>query len=370
MLNIKENINFISLNYNKGTKNKPNLCNEYNSFNRLIILLSIIIILTIITTIACIYFNIFQIVSDIIYKKKYLAICMLVKFDQIYLREFIEHYKKQEVDKIFIYDNNDKNISIKGLVNDYIHSDFVNVIKYPGKYVQYKIYKEYYETYAKSFVWNFFIDIDEFLVFSNRNMTLKKFLKKEKFNKCDHIRIGRVNFLDSEQIYYDNRTLFERFNETEIKTNNFGVGLSKYLVRPHLKNVFIDVHSVKYGNITTCDYKGEILPIDNYNNDAVKYERDAVIINHYHFRSTEEFIWRLERGATVESFDTQNDKNKIKYIKYYFIYNKITKEKVNLFKKNYPKLVDEIDNVVKEINNEKYNKDKNNNNKKKKINEG
>ena len=355
MFDIKENMNHINFNYNKKTKNKYILLNKYFSFYRLIILIPFIVTFTILTYI---YFNRIQPINDIINNKNYLAICMLVKFDQIYLKEFIEYYKKQEVDKIFIYDNNDKNISIKGLVNDYIHSGLVKIIKYPGKYVQDEIYRKYYETYAKSFAWNFYVDIDEFLVFTNKNMTLKKFLKKKKFNKCDQIRIARVNFLDNGQVYYDNRSFFERFQETTI--NKFGVDLGKFIIRSHLKNVKIDIHTVKYGNITTCDYKGEILPRDNYKSDFVKYGRDVVTINHYHFRSTEEFIWRLERGRNHKWLDTHNNERKRKYIKYYFEYNRITDKKVNLFKKNYPSLSGEIDNIVKELNYRKNGEDKNN----------
>lgn len=38
-----------------------------------------------------------------------IGLCTLCKQENKYIREFVEHYKKLEVDKIFIYDNNDIN---------------------------------------------------------------------------------------------------------------------------------------------------------------------------------------------------------------------------------------------------------------------
>ena len=38
-----------------------------------------------------------------------ICLCTVAKEENIYIREFIEYYKNYGIDKIFIYDNNDKN---------------------------------------------------------------------------------------------------------------------------------------------------------------------------------------------------------------------------------------------------------------------
>ena len=38
-----------------------------------------------------------------------ICLCTIVKYENKYISEFIEYYKKYGVDKIFIYDNNDIN---------------------------------------------------------------------------------------------------------------------------------------------------------------------------------------------------------------------------------------------------------------------
>ena len=334
-----QNKNLSSLNI----KNKSSLAYRYFYFGLLTSLLPFIMSLISFTFL---YFTtISKIKKDVTNGENYLAICMLVRFDQIYLREFIEHYKKLEVDKIFIYDNNDVNVSINNLVTDYINEGYVKIIKFPGKYVQHRIYRIYYKTFGSFFAWNLFIDIDEFLVFTNKNMTLKKYLKNKKFNKCDHIRIAVLNYMDNDLVYYDNRTLMERF---QIPTpNSLGIGLSKYFVKPYLENVKVDVHTAKYGNITSCDYKGEILPENHYESDLIKYGREIVVINHYHFKSTEEFVWRIKRGSNARCYDTQTDEEILNTIKYYFRYNRVTDERINLFKKHFPSLANEIDKIAK-----------------------
>ena len=37
------------------------------------------------------------------------CVCAIGKEENKYAREFVEHYKKYGIDKIFIYDNNDSN---------------------------------------------------------------------------------------------------------------------------------------------------------------------------------------------------------------------------------------------------------------------
>ena len=52
-----------------------------------------------------------------------LKVCLytLGKVENLYAREFVEHYKKYDIDKIFIYDNNE----VTGEIFDSILADYI-----------------------------------------------------------------------------------------------------------------------------------------------------------------------------------------------------------------------------------------------------
>ena len=67
---------------------------------------------------------------------EYLKICLctLGKQENRYIREFVEHYKKYGVDKIYLYDNNNVDGENFEEVNkEYIEKGFVELINFRGK---------------------------------------------------------------------------------------------------------------------------------------------------------------------------------------------------------------------------------------------
>ena len=48
------------------------------------------------------------------------CLCTIGKEENLYVREYVEHYKKYNIDKIFIYDNNEINgEKFEEVLNDY-----------------------------------------------------------------------------------------------------------------------------------------------------------------------------------------------------------------------------------------------------------
>lgn len=57
------------------------------------------------------------------------AVCCIGRFENRYIREYVEHYKSIGVDKIFIYDNNyDGEEHFEDVINDHIESGFIDII--------------------------------------------------------------------------------------------------------------------------------------------------------------------------------------------------------------------------------------------------
>ena len=155
----------------------------------------------------------------IIYLYKYnrkndlnICLCAIVKNENLYIREFIEHYKKIGYNKIFLYDNNDKNgENIEEFIKEYINNGFVEIIEFHERSSrekpQFEAYKDCYLKYNKLYDWLSFYDVDEFLVINKKYRFIQDFLNDKIFQKCQNIKI---NWL----WYYDKNTLYEEIEGT------------------------------------------------------------------------------------------------------------------------------------------------------------
>ena len=114
-------------------------------------------------------------------KKKKLKVCLCTigKQENLYIKEFVIHYKKLGYNHIFIYDNNDINGErIDSIINN---SDFISIIDYRGyrnkkNNSQYEAFYDCYKKNNRKFDWLSFFDLDEFLEIIPNNQTIQEFL--------------------------------------------------------------------------------------------------------------------------------------------------------------------------------------------------
>ena len=113
--------------------------------NNIVIKKIIIIILLIL-----LYILIFYIVKYI--KGKRVCLCAVGKKENLYAKEFINHYKKLGYNHIYIYDNNEINGErFEDVLQDEIKSNFVSIINYRGiRNIQCRAYKDCYEKNNKN----------------------------------------------------------------------------------------------------------------------------------------------------------------------------------------------------------------------------
>ena len=257
------------------------------------------------------------------------CLCTLGKNENKYARQFVEHYKNLDVDKIFIYDNNDIfGENFEEVIKDYIDSDYVEILNWRGKTKQIlNITNDCYEKNNMNYDWLIFYEFDEFIFLKNFT-SLKTYLSNNRFNDCKKICLNWVLHTDNNLLYYDNRPLSVRFPERELKARGKrkgGLSIVKSIIRGRIKNMTIKFIHTLSENLDGCDGFGKKIKLSGMFTDKSDYE--YYYIDHYSCKSTEEFINKVNKGCALFS----QDKNyKLRRIKDYFDINKITLEKIKM----------------------------------------
>ena len=155
-------------------------------------------------------------------KKNDIALVAIGRRENLYAREFVEHYKNIGFSKIIIMDNNhDGEEHFEEVLQDYIDMGFVIVEDFRNESnslnprnsikLQMRGYSEMYAKYKNDFGWIAFFDFDEFLILP-KHRSISEFL--EGFpRKCQGILINWLCMTDNNLVEYDPRPLMERFTQ-------------------------------------------------------------------------------------------------------------------------------------------------------------
>ena len=256
-----------------------------------------------------------------------ICICSIAKEENRYIREFINHYKKYGVDKIYLYDNNIINGErFDDILSDYIKNEYVKILNYRGITApQIEILNHCYKKNNMNYDWLLFYDIDEFINLKNYN-NIKDFLIEKKFEKCKLIYLDSLRHTDNDLLFYDNRTLFERFPYINWKSRMFTV---KSMIRGKLKKVKIKSTHWLDKKISGCNSNGEIVKPNKLKkmNKTIDINNEYYYIDHFCFKSTLEYINKLKKGDAV--FGLNKKRIIMHKIKLYFSYNTLSLQKIN-----------------------------------------
>lgn len=266
-----------------------------------------------------------------IFKPKYkVLLCAIAKNENKYILEFINHYRNMNFNKIIIYDNNEINgEKFFEILKDYIKINFVKIINFRGfKKPQKKAYDHCYNYNKYNYDWIAFYDIDEYLFLLNQTY-INDFLSSTNFRKCQSIIINWKYYGDNDKIYYESKPMKERFIKPikitrKILKKKYLYSGAKTIVRGGLHLIW--GHFPHYlNNTVNCRPNGNILK---------KYlsppDYSIAFIKHYTTKSTEEYVEKLNKGDVYENYNKRFVAYKIKH--YYFLFNKYTKEKIELIK--------------------------------------
>ena len=265
----------------------------------------------------------------IITKKNRIKVCICTsgKKENKYIREFVEYYKNYGIDQLFLYDNNDPNGErFEEVISDFINNGFVKLYNWRGKKrQQLNILKHCYENNYNKFDWLIFYDIDEYINLKNyRN--IKDFLNKKNFKNCQNIYLNWIIHTDNNLVFYENKSLHERFPTLEPNARKHNKNYYfpvKSILRGHIPNITIDCQHQINTNLKSCNGFGFKPKLINY---SMEPDFKYYYIDHFYFKSLEEFVEKLNKG----SVKTNNDLAiKLARFKRYFFMNEVNINKIN-----------------------------------------
>ena len=184
-------------------------------------------------------------------------------------------------------------------------------------------FTECYKNNYIKFDWFLMLDMDEFLYIVND--TLKSYLTKKIFDKCDFIKIHSVVTTDNDLIYYDKRPLFQRFKPPYINSTQI-----KSIIRGNIPNLKYWVHSpyISPNRNITCNSEGERIYYKDMNFQhlyPIKINKAYII--HFTYKTAEELMNKLKR-IYIRANKTRANFLILFHLINFFNINKMTIEKI------------------------------------------
>ena len=255
------------------------------------------------------------------------CISAMGKYENVYLREYVEYYLSIGVEKFYFGDDNPDNVeNFEDALYDYVKKGVVEIEYIHHLNVIHNIFvQQVFDNVKFRCKWIIFIDYDEFLQFSDKNMNVQTYLDMPVFDKCDTVKIHWIMYDDNNLLYYDNRTLIERFNHS-LPHHSLNI-YHKSIVRgkDYGALIFPDNAHQPDGQIVydQCDALGNFERLGKGIMGTPKYK--YCWFNHYTFRTAEEFAMKVLRGLYGGiKYNYEGKLNEFKNI------NELTEEKLKI----------------------------------------
>ena len=269
-----------------------------------------------------------------IWKKTKVCLCTIIKNENLYIIDYINHYKALGYNHLYIYDNNDINgENVEDLIKNYIKEGFVTLIDYrgyrgPKNQPQNDANYDCYEKHYKEYDWLSFFDLDEYLILTEKGMKIQTLLDNERYKLCPIVKVSWILYSDNNQLYYENKSLLERFPiPTKYRGDNGGI---KSIMRgniPYYKfNKTLNPHYL-YHKVKSCSTTGTFIKGTYY---TIRPTYKYAVLNHYNTKTMSEYVKKLKRGTPLSSFHLNYRILKHKFNRFFAINNK-TEEKVKIF---------------------------------------
>jgi hypothetical protein len=214
----------------------------------------------------------------------YLSICCIIKNER-YLEEFIIYHHIVGVEHFYIYDNNSDN-PIKNRLNNFYFNRLCTIIDFPGHSQQIPAYQHCIKHFGNQTKWLAIIDGDEYIL-PKQDWSIRDVLNRHE----DTHALG-INWVLFGSSHYDNiqdGLLVDKYRMCENGQNHH----IKSIVQPRYVTSASHPHFVIIQDPSKYrDCKKNVIS-GPFNNN---YTIDLIRINHYSFKSLEDYIKKHHRG--------------------------------------------------------------------------
>ena len=255
-------------------------------------------------------------------QSKDVAVCIIVRCENPYLREWCDHYLSLGVKKIFLYDNSREGDERPSEVLTG-YGDAVEIIDYTSEGVgaQVRAYTDCYEKHGNEYGWIGFLDADELVRVDGND--LPTYLNTM---QADVVLLSWRIMTDSGLTHYDPRPMAKRFTVAKEKPSlENGTEFVKSFVRGGLTGLHFEVQP------HVPSFKGKLKVVNAVGEDvtlypAIKPVHKVAWIDHYLTKTAEEYIGKINRGF-INVSQEHNDHRKATMVDDFFNINERTPEK-------------------------------------------
>ena len=258
----------------------------------------------------------------------YSCILTKAKDENLYVREYVEYYLKLGVEKFYFGDDNPDDVeNLSDVLDDYIKKGIVDIEYINSRNLTHYDFFEYaFKSLKSRCKWFLLYDVDEFLEFTDKNMSLKSYLDMPVFDKCDVIKIHWMVFDDNNLLYYDNRTLNDRFPQG-LRYNVYNIYHKSIMRGKNYEGVLFTIDGTSHqptNNVSAqCDALGNFERLGKGIMGYPKFK--YCYIKHYTCKTAEEYAIKLLKG------NHQNEPVNFKErMEYFSKINNLNEEKLKL----------------------------------------
>ncbi len=219
----------------------------------------------------------------------YLAVCAIVKDEDLYLREWAAYHALLGVEHFYIYDNGSANNQARCLEG--FDAERFTFISWPGREMQMPAYNHCLANFGRDCRWVAFIDVDEFIC-PMQDDGIPALLGE--YEDYAGLAVPWQTFGSGGHLRRPAGLTVENFRQTLPEELDARYNVIKCIVDPARTVKAVDPHRVlpKIGEYVVSEDHN---PIPRSASRVIRHA-EKVRINHYFYRSQEEFEAKLARG--------------------------------------------------------------------------
>ena len=219
----------------------------------------------------------------------YLAVCVIVKNEDFYLREWVAYHARLGVEHFYIYDNNSARNQARCLEG--FEANRFTFIPWPGEEMQIPAYNHCLTHFGPKNRWLAFIDVDEFIC-PLEDDDLRAMLGE--YEDYAGLAVPWLMFGSSGHLRRPEGLTIENFQETLPEEYDGRHNVVKCIMDPARTKNAIDPHRFE-PEVGQWVVSEDHQPIPFGGCRALRH-CGKVQLNHYFYRSQEEFEAKLARG--------------------------------------------------------------------------